>query len=247
MLLVASMVSVAQCTQNLHRISDLPHALAVTTPEHTRSMIYLLRTDGGVVVVDLGWRGAERALRNGLRRLNADTADVAAVLLTHSHRDHIGAWRAVRSAMFVLHRDELPLFHGDAAHRDRPSRVAARILGRGAVPPGAVKVQPFSADTVLVFGRDTVRAFHVGGHTAGSAAYLVRHVLFVGDALSYRVGGGIAPASRAYTADAAAARSGVASLAERVSRYRVDWVCTAHARCASYGVARRVMEGRVQR
>lgn len=41
---------------------------------------------------------------------------------------------------------------------------------------------PFSKDTVFVFGRDTLHAFLVAGHTAGSTAYLFRGVLFVGDA-----------------------------------------------------------------
>lgn len=237
----AGIVAVAGCTMNLQRVSDPPRAVAVTTPEHTRSMIYLLRTDRGVVVVDLGWVGAERALRGGLRRMDAQPADVVAVLLTHSHRDHLAGWRTVRHAPFVLHHDELPHLWGEARHRDRPSRLADRLLGRGSLPPDAVRVHSFSADSTLVFGRDTIRAFHIPGHTAGSAAFLARGVLFVGDALSYAGAGELQQASRSFAADLERSRVSMASLVERLRPHRVEWVCTAHAKCVRYRTARQVM------
>lgn len=228
-------VLLAGCTANLGRIQDPPRSLALTTPEHTRSMVYLARTDAGIVVIDLGWIGAERALREGLRRMGATPDDVAAVFLTHSHRDHVGGWRVVRNAPFHLAAGEEALLRGDARHSDLPSRIAAKVLGdAGPVGPDAIDVRTFSHDTAFVFGRDTLRAFPVPGHTAGSAAYLLRGVLFVGDALSYSPARGLRPASRVYSEDLARSRESVASLWTRVRSYRVEWVCTAHAKCAAY-------------
>ena len=92
-------------------------------------------------------------------------------------------------------------------------------------------VGAIARDTTLVFGRDTVRAFLVPGHTAGSAAYLARGVLFVGDAASADHGG-LRAARRGYSSDVALARSSLARLAAATAPHAPRLVCTAHARCA---------------
>ncbi|CAN5199942.1 hypothetical protein BH20GEM2_BH20GEM2_21280 [soil metagenome] len=222
------------CTANLSRIQDPPLAVAVTTPEHTRSRIYRARTADGVIVIDLGWIGAEETLRRGLARLGADSADVIAVFLTHAHRDHVAGWRAVRGAQFILAEPEVPLLEGADDHSDGPSRLAARVLGRVGPAPGEVRVHAFTRDTSFVFGADTLRAFRVPGHTQGSAAYLFRGTLFVGDAMSARWSGRLTPPKRIYTADPAQGAASIASLWRRLEPYRVRWVCTAHAKCAAY-------------
>jgi glyoxylase-like metal-dependent hydrolase (beta-lactamase superfamily II) len=106
---------VSGCAVNLYRIQDPPRAVAVTTFEFTRSMIYVARTDSGAIVVDLGWTGAGRDLRRGLRRVGLTTEDVQAVFLTHSHRDHIRGWRVVRGATFYASSSEVPYLTGGQA------------------------------------------------------------------------------------------------------------------------------------
>src|SRR5687767_11692287 len=66
------------------------------------SMIYIARTSAGIVVIDLGWITASSRLREELRQLGADSSDIAAVFLTHAHRDHIAAWPLVAPAPFYL-------------------------------------------------------------------------------------------------------------------------------------------------
>lgn len=227
------------CAVNLHHIQDPPRAVAVTTFEPTRSMIYVARTDSGVIVVDLGWTGAGRDLRRGLRRVGSEPAEVRAVFLTHSHRDHIRGWRAVPHATFYLSSSEVPHFTGGRAHWDFASRFAAALFPR--VYPSAedLAVHGFRSDTTIVVGTDTVRAFLLPGHTAGSAAYLLRGVLFVGDALSYSALSGIRGASGRYTVDPDANRASLASLRERAKSFHVEWVCTAHAKCVRPETLRR--------
>lgn len=220
------------CTMNLGHVQDPPRSLALPTAYPWNSLVYLARTDSGVIVVDLGWHGAGGALRGGLARMGAAPEEVRAVFLTHSHRDHIGAWRVVRGARFHLSEAEVPYFERERRHSDLPSRAGEALLGRAAPHPEELRIHPFSADTAFAFGSDTVRAFAVPGHTPGSAAYLFRGVLFVGDAVAYDRLRGFHSALRIFTDDLERSRASVASLWTRVEPYGVRWVCTAHAKCA---------------
>lgn len=231
LLVLAAGFSVSGCTMNLARVEG-PDANAIPTAWPTQSLIFAARADSGVFVVDLGWLGADRALRRGLAKIGARPEDVTDVFLTHGHRDHVRAWRTVRHARFHLAAAEVPLLHGETPHADLPSRAARAVLGDAGPWPGEVNVQPFSADTAFAFGADTVRAFVIPGHTPGSAAYLFRGVLFVGDAVARPYHTGFGPGVGLFATDRAANRAALVSLFERVRPYGVRWVCTAHAKCA---------------
>lgn len=235
--LVPALLLLTGCTLNLARVQEPPRSLAIPTAFPWNSMVYLARTDSGVVAIDLGWHGAGRSLRKGLREMGAAPEEVRQVFLTHSHRDHIGGWRAVRGARFHLARDEAPLFAGEERHGDLPSRAGERVLGRASPLAGQVRLHAFGADTAFVLGGDTLRAFLIPGHTPGSAAYLFRGVLFVGDAVAYDRVRGFHSAIRVFTHDHERSRASVASLWERVKPFPVRWVCTAHAKCAQADTA----------
>jgi hydroxyacylglutathione hydrolase len=222
----------AGCTYHLAEIQDPGRAVAFTTTGPWRSMVYAARTDSGVVVVDLGWAGAGHRLRSRLRELGVAPADVTDVFLTHSHRDHIAAWRTVRGARFHLWAPEQALFEGTTQHVDLPSRMARANANDAGPRPGEVDVRPFSGDTTFVIGSDTVRAYSVPGHTAGSAAYLFRGVLFVGDAVARKPWRGYAGADPLFSMDARMNRQSLIGLFVRVPMDRVQWVCNAHAKCA---------------
>jgi glyoxylase-like metal-dependent hydrolase (beta-lactamase superfamily II) len=164
--------------------------------------------------------------------MGAEPEEVTDVFLTHSHRDHIAGWRTVSHARFHVAAAEVPLLESAAHHADLPSRAGERLAGNPAPWHGEVEVAGFAGDTAFTFGRDTVRAYAVPGHTAGSAAYLFRGVLFVGDAVAYSYLSGFRPAFGIFTDDPERSRSSVASLWERVRPHAPRWVCTAHAKCA---------------
>lgn len=208
-------------------------SLAVTTAGPNRSAIYLERVEGGIVVIDLGWWGAEDALEDGLRRMDATASDVVAVFLTHSHRDHVAAWRAVRHAPFHVAEPEADLLVGRDDHGGWIPRLAESVKGTDLPEDGDVSIHTFRTDTVFTFGRDTVRAFPVSGHTAGSAAYLVRGRLFAGDAISHTWLSGFRPALSGYSDDTEEARRSIASLRERLRPFTVTDACTAHFQCSA--------------
>ena len=202
-----------------------------------RSMIYLARVDSGVVAIDLGWWGSTRAVRRALADIGASPAAVTHVFLTHSHRDHIGAWRLVRGSTFHLAAREKPAFFGSERHEGFLPREAERLRPTDLPEEGEIAVRTFSRDTAFVFGADTLRAFLVPGHTAGSAVYLFRGILFLGDAVGYMPIGGFRPALSMFSNDADRARASLASLWERLPESGVTHACTAHAECAPFSKA----------
>ena len=197
-------------------------------------MVYLSRTDAGVIAIDLGWWGGRGAVRAALRDLDASPDEVTDVFLTHSHRDHIGSWRLVRASRFHVSQAERAQLFEDQPYSGWVPRLAARIKPNGAPTPNDVDAQSFSGDTTFVFGRDTLWAFVVPGHTAGSAVYLFRGVLFLGDAATYTPWGGFGQARRGYSDNVRVAAKNLAALWPRLPAGAVTYVCTAHAHCAVF-------------
>ena len=114
------------------------------------ALSYVLVSDGDAVIVDPG-RHVERydALLTELR------ATPAAVVDTHIHADYLSGARAAAA------RWQVPYFlHPDDAvspYDQKPGKLTYQTLGDG--------------DTIA-FGRATLRAAHVPGHTLGSIALL---------------------------------------------------------------------------
>ena len=220
-------------TRGLERIVDPPRAAAVTTSGAWSSMIYLARTDSGIVAVDLGWWGAGDALDRGLGQLGATRDDVRTVFITHSHRDHIAGWSLLPRARFVVAAPEADLLFGRALHRGWLPRLADRIRAPSLPPAHVLPLTTFSSDTTFVFGADTVRAFPLRGHTAGSAAYVIRGILFAGDAVNYRPLYGWRGARSEMSDDVARSRTSLRALWPRLASLEVTTLCSAHAKCGA--------------
>lgn len=234
------------CTHKLALLPPPSTAAVVTTAGPFTSMIFAARTDSGVFVIDLGWGRASSGLRGVLAKLNADTSDVRWTFLTHAHRDHIGAWASVPQATFVMGRREVPRFVGDSAYRGFGSRVGEFFNDSHRPSDSSVSILALGGDTVFVFGRDTLRAYAVPGHTPGSMVYVFRETLFAGDA-AYR---GVIPrfsgALRVFSDDVEQSHASMRALFARLDSagVRVHTLCTAHAKCA---VADSALRQRVSR
>ena len=224
-------VAAAGCTHDLALV-DRPGAAVVTTSGPWASMIYLARTDSGVIAVDLGWTGAARAIRRGLSQLDVSLSDVRYVFLTHAHRDHTYGWSLVRKATFVLGAAEVPYFTGGARYRGFFPRIGDRLVTYPHPRPGEVAIVGVRRDTAFTFGSDTVYAFAVPGHTTGSTAYLFRGILFGGDAINWRPIAGFRGARPEFSDNAAMSRASMTALWARLDPSRARVACSAHAKCA---------------
>ena len=184
-------------------ITALPLPLAGSALRSVTS--YTIETSAGLVLVDAGYRHHTcwSALVAGLESVGQRVEDVACVLLTHNHPDHVGLADRVRQASgaeVVMHRrDDFATQH---AERGRfLDQLAAALADTGA--PQDVVDQMYAAgvkvaihhedlvldrvlvedDTEVVVGDATIRALHLPGHTYGHTCFLHEGVLFTGDTL----------------------------------------------------------------
>jgi glyoxylase-like metal-dependent hydrolase (beta-lactamase superfamily II) len=133
---------------------------------------------GRAVLVDAGADRAGVALLAALRAAGLGPESVLAVLLTHGHGDHVAAAPLFRQADIVALDAERPLVEGTVASRSPMGRLS------GPKPTG-VRVTRIAHDgDELRYGTLAVHVYALRGHTVGSAAYLARETLFVGDAAS---------------------------------------------------------------
>jgi glyoxylase-like metal-dependent hydrolase (beta-lactamase superfamily II) len=220
------------CTKDLNLIQDPPNAVAATTTGPWASMIYLARTDSGVIAIDLGWTGVEEVLPTSLRQLGASASDVRFVFLTHAHRDHIAAWPLVRQARFGIAADEVPGFTGGGTYSGWATKMGDELNEYPRPAAGELALVTFTADTAFALGRDTVFAFPIPGHTPGSTAYLFRGILFGGDAINWRPGSGFQGARPEFSDSVPRSRESLGALWKRLAPGRVRVMCSAHGKCA---------------
>lgn len=162
---------------------------------------YVLEEAGRLTLVDAGFPGHYRAFRAGLAEIGREVKDVAAVVLTHAHLDHLGfARRVAREAQapVMIHQHDVAAagrilqlpWYGLVSRAWRPytAYMLATATLNGVFTlntiPNAV---PFSDGQVLdVPGRPQV--IHTPGHTVGEVSLLLekQRVLITGDTLVTR-------------------------------------------------------------
>jgi glyoxylase-like metal-dependent hydrolase (beta-lactamase superfamily II) len=193
-----------------------------------------LLLDEPVTLVDTGTRGGGRAIWRALARLGRRPEDLATVVLTHYHPDHLGALpellsRRQAALRVAIHATEAPFLQRPAT---MPNPFQTRLLRRLAQPlwPLARLRQPCAVHAALtdgsaVPGRPDVRVVHMPGHTPGSIAlHLPRHgLVLAGDALERRAGQ-LGPPSTEFTEDRAAAWASI----RRLAVLEFDTLCLSH-------------------
>jgi glyoxylase-like metal-dependent hydrolase (beta-lactamase superfamily II) len=161
---------------------------------------YLVEDGGRVTVVDAGARGYRDQLEPGCRELGLGESDVAAVVLTHAHSDHVGVAELLRTELgvpvFVHAADEELARTGKPSGKNERSQLPylrypavwklTWELGRN----GALKVQTIGEVQTFEDGSDLdvpgrLHVVHTPGHTDGHCAFVAESagVVFAGDAI----------------------------------------------------------------
>ena len=131
---------------------------------------------GEAIVIDPGDDAPEV-----LRRLKAHGLKPKAVLITHTHLDHVGGNHEVREATgakVMLHEKDLPLYDN--------LPMQARMIGLATPTRGTVDEHIHQGDVIAFGGKgDKVEVLFTPGHTPGSCSFFVpgHNLLLSGDTL----------------------------------------------------------------
>lgn len=180
----------------IDQVSDSVYVVAGTNVNWA-----LVSNGSGVTLVDAGYPADTGQVLNSVREIGHQVTDIAAVLLTHAHLDHIGAIPT------LVEQVGMPVYTGvdEVRHAKReylqqitPTQIVRQLITRRgrrwvAETVGAVrghidtKVPSASAgdDATLASLPGGFIAIPTPGHTSGRTAYLMpsEAVLFSGDAL----------------------------------------------------------------
>ncbi|MER7765201.1 MBL fold metallo-hydrolase [Streptomyces sp. NPDC097619] len=153
---------------------------------------YLWRDGDELTLIDAGNAGSAPEIEAAVRGLGLRPEDIRRIVLTHCHRDHIGAAEelaARHGATVIAHRLDAPVVRGESPVPE-PDLLDWELplwehgLTVPEAPPTRVDVEVEDGDE-LGFG-DGAYVVHAPGHTDGSiAVHLPRHgVLFTGDCVA---------------------------------------------------------------
>lgn len=194
--------------------------------------LYALRLGGAVALVDAGRDSKGRPIDAALAALGARRDAVTDVLLTHGHPSETTGLAAVRAARIHAGAGDVDLIVG----HQRPGRGVDRIVGM-VLPRTIARVEdPIRSEETLEIGGERILVLPVPGHSLGSTAYLVRGVLFVGDAAAIH-GGRLVAGTRFMSEQPRHAERALVRLAQRVATERVERICSVHTGCSEPGAA----------
>jgi glyoxylase-like metal-dependent hydrolase (beta-lactamase superfamily II) len=167
--------------------------------------------DRQVVLIDAGEDQVGEAVLRELLRLQLGPEAVRAILLTHGHPDHIGAVGRFPNAQVMALEAEVPLVEGRAGSRGPVTRLFP------VSPTGVTVTRALRDGDVVTIGSVPIRVYAVPGHTAGSAAYLVNGVLFVGDSANVASDGSLIGSPWIFSDSQAGNRASLVRLEQRLA------------------------------
>jgi glyoxylase-like metal-dependent hydrolase (beta-lactamase superfamily II) len=184
-----------------------------------------------VALVDACNDASAKRILGALAKRGLGPEAVKAILLTHGDMDHTAGALAFPAAQVMALAPDVALAEG------RETRLLRWL--RSPKPTGVHVGRALADGEVVDLAGVTFRVYAVPGHTKGSAAFLARGVLFMGDSAEATTAGTLAPAKRLTSDDPAQNRASLVKLAERLapSAAEVRVIAPAHSGVLAKGLA----------
>ncbi len=173
-----------QLTEHIHALR-IPFRVDANGVSLERFVVVYLIYSDAIYLIDSGVAGSEKVIRDYIETSGRDYGEIAMVLQTHSHPDHIGATRAIRDATgcsVAAHPLERAWIEDvELQARERPVPGFHRLV-RGSVPVDRALEE---GDLIPIGGDLALRVLHTPGHSPGSVTFLFSRdgALFSGDAI----------------------------------------------------------------
>lgn len=176
-----------QITPSIHALRhsfEIPVAPGIALDRFVYSYLVYGKT---ITLIDTGVAGCEVQIFDSIRSTGRDPSEIALIILTHSHPDHIGAARAIRQATMcsiAAHPAERAWIENvELQNRERPVPGFATLVG------GSVQLDHELEDGDSIEPDETrageIQVIHTPGHSPGSVSLFMpsEGALFSGDAI----------------------------------------------------------------
>jgi len=203
--------------------------------------VFLL-IDDDLTIVDTGFKGRYKRILRQVRKLGYTPSDIARIIITHHHADHIGSLailKEITGAKVMAHPADAPYIDGRLPQPIKPrwlSKAPAPLRQPWVTTPVAVDILVNEGDELPIVGG--IKILHTPGHTPGSICLFIQEgqLVIVGDVLANRFGLGL-PA-KAYTVDIAQEINSI----KRVASLDFDIICFGHGSPIVHEARRTVRE-----
>ena len=139
--------------------------------------LFIIQDSAQYIVIDCA--NSEAAVAEQMKKLGINPNEVAAVFLTHTDGDHVGALGLFNKAKLYISKEEEQMING------KKSRFS--WFGYNSIPRTDYTL--LEDREVVQIGNLKIEGILVPGHTSGTMAYLVNDkYLFTGDILSLKDG-----------------------------------------------------------
>jgi hydroxyacylglutathione hydrolase len=174
-----------QVTEHIHALK-MPFKLRVGPDKTVDRFVFAYFIFGDqICLIDSGVAGSEAMILDYIKQAGRDPQEIARIVFTHSHADHIGGGQALKEqtgCKIAAHIDAKPWIENvDRQYAERPIGNFYDLVGGSVEIDSGLK----DGDEVDLGDGKTLEIFHTPGHSKGAISLLFNKdkALFTGDAV----------------------------------------------------------------